>query len=133
MSVVPASWIPHRRASDRELLGWIRPEGEGFVAVSLFGADVSGPLDWVAAEEELEAVGLSWLADVWELELDGRAVRVRIVEVSPGESAARPGRVLVKTDDFGAIDVPYELHELPWPPPPALRPARPGTTTSPWG
>jgi len=133
VSTVPADWIPHRRGSDRELVGWIRPEHDGFVAVSLFGADVSGVLDWVGAEEALEAVGLSWLADVWELEVGGRPVRVRIVEVSPGESETRPGRVLVKTDDFGAIDVPYELHELPWPPPAALRPARPGSVVSPWG
>lgn len=133
MSTVPDTWIPHRRPGDGELIGWIRPEGEHFVAVSLFGADVSPALDWVEAEEALEEVGLSWLADVWELAHEGRALRVRIVEVSPGESAARPGRVLVKTDDFGAIDVPYELHALPWPPPPELRPARPGTAASPWG
>lgn len=125
-------WIPHRRGSDRELIGWIRPEADAWVAVSLFGADVSGPLDWVEAEEALEAVGLSWLAEPWVLERDGTPVRVRIVEVSPGDAPGR-GRVLVKTDDFGAIDMPYELFELAWPPPATLRPLRPGEGLSPWG
>lgn len=133
MSSVPSSWIPHRRSPDGELIGWIRPESDRFVAISLFGAEISEPLDWMDAEEALERHGLSWLADVWELERDGRPIRVRIVEVSPGENAERPGRVLVKTDDFGAIDVPYELIELPWPPPPELRAAGPGSHLSPWG
>lgn len=124
---IPADWIPHRRSGDRELLGWIRPEGEGFVAISLFGAEISGELDWVAAEEAIEARGLSWMADVWMLERDGRDIRVRIVELAP------PERVAVKTDDFGAIDVPYELIDLPWPPPETLRPIRPGDGSSPWG
>ena len=126
-------WIPHRRGTDRELLGWIRPEGEEWVAVSLFGADVSGPLDWVEAEDALEAVGLSWLAEPWMLERDGAdPVRVRIVDVSPATADGGAGRVVVKTEDWGAIDVPYETFELPWPPA-ALRPMRPGEGASPWG
>jgi len=133
MSTVPASWIPHRRSPDDELIGWIRPEGDRFVAISLFGAEITGPLDWMDAEEALERHGLSWLADVWELVRDGRSIRVRIVEVSPGESDERPGRVRVKTDDFGAIDMPYEVFDLPWPPPAELRPMAPGTAASPWG
>jgi hypothetical protein len=120
------SWIPHRRGTDRELIGWIRPEGDEWVAVSLFGEDVSGPLEWVDAEEALEAVGLAWLAEPWMLEREGREpVRVRIVDVSPATADAREGRVVVKTEDYGAIDVPYETIELPWPPV-GLRPARPG-------
>ncbi|GGH49478.1 hypothetical protein [Microbacterium album] len=127
-------WIPHRRPEDRELLGWIRPQGERWVAVSLFGADVSEPLEWTDAEEALEARGLSWLAEPWALERDGEEpLRVRIVEVSPTAPNGSPGRVVVKTEDFGAIDVPYTLYELPWPPPASLRPARAGEGTAPWG
>ncbi|MGI6879134.1 hypothetical protein [Microbacterium sp. gxy059] len=118
-----SDWIPHRRASDGELVGWIRPAGDGFVALSLFAAPLTGEVDWLDAEETLDAEGLSWLAEPWILERDGRGIRVRIVEVSPGDPPGT-GRVQVKTDDFGAIDVPYELIDLPWPPPAALRPIR---------
>lgn len=131
--MIGPDWIPHRRPDDRELIGWIRPEGDAWVAVSLFGADVSGPLDWVEAEEALEAVGLSWLAEPWMLERPGTdPLRVRVVDVSPASPEGDPGRVVVKTDDFGAIDVPYELLELPWPPA-GLRPLRRGEGFSPWG
>ncbi|GAA3638836.1 hypothetical protein GCM10022200_22740 [Microbacterium awajiense] len=118
-------WTPHRR-EDGELLGWIRPDGEDWVAVDLLGRAASDAGDWLDAEEALEASGLAWLAEPWMLELDGAdAVRVKIAEVvPPGEQA--PGRVVVHTDDFGAIDAPVTRYELPWPAPGALRPKRPG-------
>jgi len=117
---LPADWIEHRRPDDREALGWLRPEGDGWVAVSLLGRDVSGPLDWTDAEEALESTGLSWMADVWTLEREGgEPLRVKLVEVTPD-------RVVVQTDDFGAIDVAVERFELPWPAPAALRPRRQG-------
>lgn len=117
--MIPADWTSHRR-DDGELLGWIRPEGEGWVAVDLFGHDVSAPLDWLDAEAALEDRGLSWLADIWMLEresTDAEPLRVRIVEVTPE-------RVVVQTDDYGAIDAPVERFELPWPAPARLRPRR---------
>ncbi|GAA4192843.1 hypothetical protein GCM10022219_13740 [Microbacterium oryzae] len=123
--MITPDWIPHRRASDGELVGWVRPAGDDWVAVSLFGADLTEPVDWLSAEEALEEQGLSWMAGAWLLRRDGRDIRVRLVEFSPDRiesGAVRPGRVVVKTDDFGAIDVPYELIDLPWPPPPELRP-----------
>lgn len=130
-------WIPHRRASDGELVGWVRPEGDRWVAVSLFGSDLTGAVDWLEAEETLEHQGLTWMADVWMLRRqDGQEVRVRLVEFSPDRlerDGVVPGRVVVKTDDFGAIDVPYELIELPWPPPRELRPLDAGDGGSPWG
>ncbi|MFC8597806.1 hypothetical protein [Isoptericola sp. NPDC057191] len=117
---VPGDWIEHRRPDDREALGWLRPDGDDWVAVSLLGRDVSGPLDWTAAEEALEATGLAWMAEVWALERDGAdPLRVRLVEVTPD-------RVVVQTDDFGAIDATVERFELPWPAPDALRPRREG-------
>lgn len=117
---LPTDWIEHRRPEDREALGWLRPDGDSWVAVSLLGRDVSGPLDWADAEEALEETGLAWMADVWTLERDGdEPLRVRLVEVTPDH-------VVVQTDDFGAIDVAVERFELPWPPPAALRPRREG-------
>jgi len=110
------NWIDHRRPGDREVLGWIRPAGDDFVAVDRLGRDLTGPVDWLAAEEALDERGLSWLTDLWQLtRADGRTVRVRIVEASPE-------RVVVKTDDFGAIDVPLETYVLPFPAPDELRP-----------
>ena len=118
--MLPTDWIEHRRPDDREPVGWIRPDGDDWVAVSLLGHDLTGPVDWLVAEEALEATGLSWLADVWMLEQEeGEPLRVRIVEVTPDG-------VVVQTDDFGAIDVPVERYALPWPAPAALRPRRGG-------
>ena len=117
--MIPADWTPHRRPDDREHIGWIRPEGDLWVAVDLLGREASAPLEWLDAEDALEQIGLRWLADIWTLETDAGALRVRIVEVTPE-------RVVVMTDDFGAIDVPTTEYRLPWPAPAALRPRRPG-------
>ncbi len=113
--MVPAGWIEHRRAPDGELIGWIRPAGDDWVAVSLLGHDVSGPVDWLAAEHVLDERGLAWLAGVWMLDTEGGPLRVRIVHVAPDG-------VTVQTDDFGAIDVPVDRFELAWPTPAELRP-----------
>ncbi|MCA5893301.1 hypothetical protein LEP48_08005 [Isoptericola sp. NEAU-Y5] len=116
--MLPADWIAHRRPEDREPVGWLRPEGEEWVAVSLLGRDLTGAVDWDVAEAALEEAGLSWMANVWMLERDDdEPLRVRLVEVTPG-------LVLVQTDDFGAIDVAVERFELPWPAPATLRPRR---------
>ncbi|CAM3573021.1 hypothetical protein [Isoptericola cucumis] len=118
--MLPADWIEHRRPDDREPVGWIRPDGDDWVAVSLLGRALTGPVDWAVAEEALEETGLSWMADAWMLERDDdEPLRVRLVEVTPD-------RVVVQTDDFGAIDAPVERFELPWPAPDGLRPRRDG-------
>lgn len=96
--------------------------------VSLLGHDIAPATEWLEAEEVLEARGLAWLADVWMLERpDATPLRVRLVEVTPE-------RIVVKTDDFGAIDAPVGRFELPWPAPAALRPPRPEDSLhTPWG
>jgi len=131
--VIPSDWTPHRR-DDGELVGWIRPEGDGWVAVDLLGHAASDPVDWLDAEEALESRGLSWLADIWMLELgSAEPLRVKLVEVTPGR-IGEAGRVVVQTDDFGAIDAPVERFELPWPSPDSLRPRRRGESgASPFG
>ncbi len=114
--MLPEDWIEHRRAGDRELVGWLRPQGDGFVAVDRLGRAVTGAVDWDVAEEALEARGLHWLADLWQLRVeDGRWLRVRMVEVSPE-------RVVVKMDDFGAADAEMRTWTLPFPAPATLRP-----------
>lgn len=115
--MIPDEWYPLRR-DDGEVLGWIRPEGELWVPVSLLGREVSGPLEWPEAEAVLTDLGLGWLAEIWSLELpDGTVARVRIAELTPE-------RVVVHTDNFGAIEIPVERHQLAWPAPSALRPRR---------
>ncbi len=114
--MLPQDWIEHRRPGDRELVGWVRPEDEGFVAVDRLGHDVTGIVDWHDAEQALEERGLHWLADLWQLALDdGRTVRVRMVEVSPE-------RVVVKLDDFGDLRAELRTWTLPFPAPATLRP-----------
>ncbi|WP_402378090.1 hypothetical protein [Isoptericola rhizosphaerae] len=116
--MLPTGWIEHRRTGDREVVGWIRPDGDDWVAVSLLGHDLTEPVDWLAAEEALDATSLSWLADPWMLDqAEGVPLRVRLVEVTPD-------KVVVQTDDFGAIDAQVERYVLPWPAPPRLRPRR---------
>nr|WP_274636066.1 hypothetical protein [Microbacterium bovistercoris] len=115
--MLPADWTEHRR-DDGELVGWIRPAGDDWVAVDLLGRDASEPIDWLDAEAVLERRGIGWLADIWMLDrADAPPLRVRMVEVTPDH-------VVVQTDDFGAIDVPVTRFELPWPAPEGLRPRR---------
>ena len=114
---VPSDWIPHRRG-DRELVGWMRPDGDGFVAMDLLGRPTTGIVDWLVAEEALDAAGIGYLADAYELRLaDGTWVRVRLVEITADA-------VRVKTEDWGAIDAPVDEYVVELPVPDTLRPHR---------
>lgn len=110
----PSDWIEHRR-SDRELLGWMRPDRDGFVVIDLLGRSVTDAVDWLTAEETLESVGLGYLAEPYELLLDGHWLRVRIVEVSTD-------RVLVKKEDWGDVTMTAVYHAAPFPVAGRLRP-----------
>ncbi|PPF62707.1 hypothetical protein C5E11_10580 [Clavibacter michiganensis] len=104
-----SDWIEHRRSDDRELVGWMKPVGEGFVAIDLPGRHRTDPLDWMVAEETLDELGLAYLADPHEFRLDdGSWLRVRIAEVSP--SAIR-----VKKDDWGDMSATQVYYSLPFP------------------
>lgn len=112
-------WIEHRR-EDGERIGWIRMVGEQFVAVDVLGREVTGAVDWLSAEEALDELGLSFLAEQWWFERsDGRVVRVRITEVSPRG-------IRIREDDFGAaaaVGAQVQDHALPFPAPRELRQA----------
>jgi hypothetical protein len=88
--VTAEDWIEHRRG-DRELLGWMLPEGDGFVVIDLLGRPRTAPLEWLAAEEFLEDLGIGYLADRYLHA--GRPVRI-------GEVSTAGVTVIV--DDFGA-------------------------------
>ena len=112
-------WIEHRR-DDRERLGWMRPEDDGFVVIDLLGREVTETVDWLTAEETLEATGIGYLAEPFELLLDdGRWLRVRITEVSTE-------RIRVKREDWGAMDIPLVEYTVPFPMTEQLRPLRKG-------
>ena len=83
-------WIEHRRG-DRELLGWMLPQGDGFVVIDLLGRPRTEPLEWIAAEEFLERLGIGYLADRYVH--DGRPVRIGEVSTAG---------ITVVVDDFGA-------------------------------
>ena len=111
--MLPSDWIEHRRPDDRELVGWIVPEGEAFLAYDILGRLVTPePLDWIAAEETLDALGIGFLAERWQLELpDGTQRPVRIGEVNTD-------RVVVIADEWGsasAVGSGADRFELPFP------------------
>jgi hypothetical protein len=110
------TWIEHRRGLDGELLGWMKPIGDGFVAIDLFGRERTGVVDWLAAEVTLDDLGIGYLADPYELRLDnGEWLRVRLTEVSAQE-------IRVKKDDWGAVGAPQVFYTVPFPVPETLRP-----------
>lgn len=110
--------IEHRRAGDRERLGWIVPVADLFTAVDLLGRVVAADVEWLDAEEALDERGLAYLADRWQLVLpDGSAQRVRISQLSPDG-------ITVVDDDWGAaaaVGASMIVRELPFPAPPELQ------------
>lgn len=89
------TWIEHRRGLDGERLGWMLPVGDEFVVIDLLGRVRTEALDWLDAEEFLDELGISYLAEAYELRLEsGEWERVRILEVSTDV-------IRVKKDDFG--------------------------------
>jgi hypothetical protein len=113
--MLSTEWIEHRRGRDGERLGWLAPEGDGFVVIDLLGRRRTDAVDWFTAEETLDSLGIGYLAEPYELRLaDGQWLRVRITEVSPS-------LIRVKRDDWGAIDIPQVEYTLPFPMPAELR------------
>jgi len=91
-----SEWIEHRRGHDDELLGFLVPGGGWFTPVTVFGYPIAEPTDREDAEGSLDRLGLSYLAERWELAWEDQApIQVEIVEASPQ-------RVVVKNVDFGS-------------------------------
>lgn len=117
--MLPTDWIEHRRP-DGEVLGWMAAEGEGFRVFDLLGRErTAAPVEWLEAEELLDALGIGYLADRWTLRLhDGTERPVRISEAS-----ARG--ITVVGDEFGAasaVGADLDRFRLPFPAPDALQP-----------
>jgi len=94
-SSLMSEWIEHRRDHDDELLGFLVPDGQRLTPVTVFGYPIAQPTDRDEAEEILNRLGLSCLAERWNLHREGQTpIQVEIVEASPE-------RVVVKTIGFG--------------------------------
>ena len=111
-----APWIEHRRGRDSELLGWMAPEGDGFVVIDLLGRARSTEVDWFTAEKTLDEIGLGFLADPFELRLpNGHWLQVRIAELSPEG-------IRVTRDEWSSSEIEEREFSLPFPMPENLRP-----------
>ncbi|MFT8787277.1 MAG: hypothetical protein ABF806_01795 [Bifidobacterium psychraerophilum] len=110
-----ANWVEYRRDSDGERLGWIIDEEQSYTAVDLLGERRFTTNDWLKAEQYLNNLGLAYLSERYELRTkSGEWVPVRIVGLSPNE-------ILVKIEDFGALEMPMTTYHLPFPKPQQLR------------
>ncbi len=91
-------WRPYHRLDDGELLGYLMPdEGDLVVPVNLVGHPVGAAMDVFTAEQTLQDVGLSCLAEQWLLRNDdGSDQRVVIVEIDADQ-------IVVSHADFGRI------------------------------
>lgn len=117
--MIAPDWIEHRRG-DGAHVGWIAPANDDFHAIDLLGRQrTDAPVDWCAAEDLLDELGIGYLADRYCLRLeDGAERRVRIGEASPAG-------IVVLADDFGdaaAIGARPETFVLPFPAPSMLQP-----------
>lgn len=87
--MVPPDWLPHYRLEDSELIGYLAPADDGeVVPMTLLGTPLGAAMSVFAAEQVLEEVGLSYLADRWWLrhdegELAGTEQQVVVVEATP--------------------------------------------------
>ena len=93
---IPEDWFEHRR-EDRELLGWITPRGEDFIAIDLLGRE-SEATDWLGAEAPLDTLVLRYLEEAYTYELEASVRGITITE-----------------DNFGDIAATMPTYELPFP------------------
>lgn len=90
----------HVRTSDGEVVGYIAitPEGD-FVPFDLLHRQVADPGELVVAEELLDEVGLSLLAETYLVERQGHRYRVAIKELTGTQVVVGP-----LSGDIGADD-----------------------------
>ncbi|TKV26128.1 hypothetical protein FDK12_14300 [Arthrobacter sp. NamB2] len=114
--MITASWTAYYREDDGELLGYLVPDGELFVPVTVFGYELGDAVDEYYASQVLESIGLSYLADTWVLSIADRnePINVQIVEASPEA-------LKVKSVDYGWDQNYGTIIELPVPEPGKLR------------
>ncbi|MFV0427640.1 MAG: hypothetical protein ACK5KU_11500 [Beutenbergiaceae bacterium] len=115
--MIPNDWMPHRRSSDGELVGYLTFDGEFFTPLTVFGYPLSPAADFEDAEATLDDHGLMVLTQPWVLSLPAGDVRVSIAEATPDfvrvvEDPERMANVVGAT---------LPSHTLPVPVPATLR------------
>ena len=95
--MIPSDWTPYHR-DDGELVGYLVADVPNLVIpVNLVGHPVGEPMDVFSAEQTLDDVGLSFLAEPWLLRRDdGTEQRVVIVELDAD-------RVVVTNAEFALV------------------------------
>lgn len=88
------NWIAHHRDEDGELLGYLAPPSDvtnTFRPVTIFGYPMAPPLELADAQQVLDDLGLSYLAERWYLTVDGsgESIAVTIAEISPHQMTVR--------------------------------------------
>jgi hypothetical protein len=63
--VIPADWLPHRRTSDDELVGYLLQSGDNVVPMTLLGTPLGMPQTGPAARAALDERGLAILNERW--------------------------------------------------------------------
>lgn len=117
--MIPQTWEPHYRYDDGELVGYLEPAGPGLMQPrAVFGHPLGEPTTRLGAEQRLEDVGLSYLAEPWGLRTtDGRWQRVHIVEAAPSGLTVSNGDVAIGGDIGERIRLEVPVPDgrlLPW-------------------
>ena len=94
--MIPSGWVPYRRPSDSELVGYTVHDAAGTAPLNLLGHPLATPGEPAVAVAVLEARGLASLAESWWLRAGGDEVEVRILEASP--------------DRVRVVEAPYGLY-----------------------
>ncbi|MGO1972704.1 MAG: hypothetical protein ACTH2Q_07075 [Propionibacteriaceae bacterium] len=102
------------RREDGETVGFVAETPDGWVPTTVFGHPVGAACDRDDAERHLRELGMSYLAETWELAAADDWIAVQIVEASPQQ-------VTVSVIDMGHTDRYGERHVLVAPVGTALR------------
>lgn len=104
--MVPTDWQPHRRASDDELVGYLRADDHGVTPLTVFGYPLAAASSRTEAIGVLEARGLACLAEPWWFSPEvGDGFHVLI-------TSAYPDLVSVVRADFGFASHDSERRDL---------------------
>ena len=104
--MIPSTWIPHYRASDGELAGYLDGVDPAVVPLTLFGYPLAEAGALAEAVKVVEQRGLSCLSERWELRLEsGELVPVLIM-------SAYADTVVVVETEYGYYGPDSPRHTL---------------------
>lgn len=104
--MIPSTWVPHYRASDGELVGYLEGADPAVVPRTLFGYPLAEAVAMGDAVKILEQRGLLCLAERWDLRLEsGESVPVLIM-------SAYADKVVVVETEYGYFGPDSPRHTL---------------------